>query len=338
MESSGGNLKTDHSRGRDVRSSLNRSHCCTIVLNPAPISHCILRPRPRPRAATGLPRRPTMKRILWTIAASLLIPTPAWATWSIIAIDINTGRMVISSATCAATGPNQLRFLQAIVVPGVAIAAAQARLDRTQANHRLIFEELRKQTHPEQIIKLLEADPDVESRQFAIVDRMGRTAGRTGADNGRAALHVLGESADGIVFSVQGNIIASNEAILEAARIMEEDRSPIIDRVMLALERTDELGGDVRCTCETEPLPAGAICTGKTAHAAYILAADPHDPMADFSINHPADLRAPYNAGNYLLDIGVWPANTLPSEDANPVRTLRTRYDTWKSLLEASSP
>jgi hypothetical protein len=275
-----------------------------------------------------------MKRLLWALAALLLIPAPAWATWSIIAIDTNTGRMVIASATCAATGPNQLMRLQAIVVPGVAIAAAQAGVDRTQANHRLIYEELLKRTHPEQIISLLEADPNVESRQFGIVDMMGRTAGRTGANNRDAALHVAGESPDGIIFMVQGNIMYSDETMLEAKRVMEEDTSPFLDRIMLAMERTDELGGDARCTCETPPFPEGAQCNGKTSHVAYLLAADPGDPVGTFSIGHPEDLRAPYNAGDYYLYIGVWPGNTLASEDANPVRTLRMRYDTWKSLAD----
>lgn len=277
-----------------------------------------------------------MKRLLWVLLLILVAPAHAWATWSIIAIDTRTGRVIISSATCAATGPNQLKLLQAIVVPGIGVAAAQAGVDRTHANQRLIFEEMQKRTHPEQIIRMLELDPNIESRQFGIVDRLRRTAGRTGANNRAAAVHLSGESEDGIVFMVQGNIIASEEALQEAARIMTEDTSPLIDRVMLAMEATDAMGGDARCTCETEPLPAEA-CNGKTAHVAYLLAADPDDPMGTFSINHPEDLRAPYNVGDYHLYIGVWPANTLPTEDSNPVRTLRMRYDLWKSQQETGN-
>lgn len=278
-----------------------------------------------------------MKNLLLAVAMMLLMPMPAWATWSIIAVDTNTGRVVIASATCAAQGPNQLKLLQAIVVPGVAVVAAQAGVDRTQANHRLIYEELLKRTHPEQIIRMLEGDPDVERRQFGIVDLMGRTAGRTGSGNRDVALDIQGESADGIVYSVQGNIIATTEALTEAARIMQDDGSPMIDRVMLAMEKADELGGDSRCTCETEPLP-GARCTGKTSHVAYILAADPKDPMGTFHVDHPEDLRAPYNNGDYHLYIGVWPANTLPHEDANPVRTLRMRYDAWRGSAATGAP
>lgn len=271
-----------------------------------------------------------MKRLLLTLLLTFLLPAPGSATWSIIAVDMNTGRLVIASATCAAQGPDQLKLLQAIVVPGIGVVAAQAGVDRTQANHRLIFEELRKRTHPEQIIRMLEDDPEVERRQFGIVDAMGRTAGRTGSGNRDVALDVAGESEDGIVYSVQGNIIATTEALTEAARIMQESEEALVDRVMLAMEKADELGGDARCTCETEPLP-GAQCTGKTAHVAYILAADPKDPMGTFHTDHPEDLRAPYNNGDYHLYLAVWPENTRPDEDANPVRTLRMRYDAWKA-------
>ncbi len=271
-----------------------------------------------------------MKRLFLALVLSALLPAPGSATWSIIAVDMNTGRLVIASATCAAQGPDQLKLLQAIVVPGVGVVAAQAGVDRTQANHRLIFEELRKRTHPEQIIRMLEDDPAVERRQFGIVDAMGRTAGRTGSGNRDVALDIAGESEDGIVFSVQGNIIATTEALTEAARIMEESTASLTDRVMLAMEKADELGGDARCTCETEPLP-GAQCTGKTSHVAYILAADPKDPMGTFHADHPEDLRAPYNNGDYHLYLAVWPDNTEAHEDANPVRTLRMRYDAWKA-------
>lgn len=271
-----------------------------------------------------------MKKLLLACAFALFLPSSASATWSIVAMDRNTGRVVISSATCAAQGPDQLKLLQAIVIPGIGVAAAQAGVDRTQANHRLIFEEMRKRTHPEQIISMLEADPSVESRQFGIVDALGRSAGRTGSDNRDVALDMSGETEEGIIWSVQGNIIASTEALTEAARIMEESDLDLIDRVMAAMEEADALGGDSRCTCETDPLP-GAQCTGKTSHVAYILAADPEDPMGRFHVNHPEDLRAPYNNGDYHLYLAVWPDNTEPHEDANPVRTLRMRYDAWKA-------
>ena len=68
-----------------------------------------------------------MKKLLWALLLSALFPAQAWATWSIIAMDRNTGRVVISSATCAAQGPDQLKLLQAIVIPGIGVALGGVR-------------------------------------------------------------------------------------------------------------------------------------------------------------------------------------------------------------------
>lgn len=275
-----------------------------------------------------------MRRVLTALAlAVLLLPAPVAATWSIVAIDRNTGRMVISSATCAATAPNQLKQLQAIVIPGVGIAAAQAGVDRTHENQKLIFAELQKGTHPSEIIRMLENDEDIERRQFGIIDMQGRTAGRSGSGNGAVSMDIQGESDDGILWSVQGNIIATEEALTAAATIMQHGPSDIMDRVMLAMEVADARGGDVRCTCAREPLPEMSPCNGKTAHVSYFLAADPDDALGDFAANHPEDMESPYNDGDYYMYLMVVPTNTLPEEDANPVRTLRMRYDAWKESV-----
>jgi hypothetical protein len=272
-----------------------------------------------------------MRRLLTAALFALLtLPSSVSATWSIIAIDRNTGRMVISSATCAATAPNQLKLLQAVVLPGIGIAAAQAGVDRTHENQKLIFRELQRGTYPTQIIRMLEQDPDIERRQFGIIDMQGRHAGRSGSGNGNFSRDFQGESDDGIIWSVQGNIITTEEALTAAATIMQHGSGSIIDRVMLAMEVADARGGDSRCTCEREPLPEATPCNGKTAHVSYLLAADPDDAQGSFAANHPEDMEAPYNDGDYYLYLMVVPTNTLPTEDANPVRTLRMRYDAWK--------
>ena len=275
-----------------------------------------------------------MRRILTVLALTLaLTPISASATWSIVAIDRNTGRMVISSATCAATAPNQLKLLQAIVIPGVGIAAAQAGVDRTHENQKLIYREMQNGTAPADIIRMLEEDENIERRQFGIIDVQGRTAGRSGSRNGVVSMDLQGESDDGILWSVQGNIIATEEALTAAATIMQHGPSDIIDRVMLAMEVADSRGGDVRCTCQRAPFPVAAPCNGKTAHVSYLLAADSDDSLGAFAGNHPEDMEAPYNDGDYYLYLMVVPTNTAPDEDANPVRTLRMRYDTWKESV-----
>ena len=277
-----------------------------------------------------------MRRILIALAmAALVLPSPVSATWSIIAIDRATGRMAISSATCAATRPNQLKQLQAIVIPGVGVAAAQAGVDRTHENQKLIYAQMQRGTAPEAIIGMLQADTLIERRQFGIIDMQGRTAGFSGSGNGNVSMDLQGESDDGIIWAVQGNIIATEQALTAAATIMQHSDESIVDRVMLAMEVADARGGDVRCTCTREPLPEMAPCNGKTAHVSYLLAADPDDAVGVFAENHPEDMGSPYNDGDYYLYLMVVPTNTSPEEDANPVRTLRMRYDAWKESIGA---
>ncbi len=257
------------------------------------------------------------------ICATLLFPSLLDATWSVIAIDLASGRVVIASATCVAQGrfagfpADGLKDIQAIVVPGKGVAAAQAGVDRTRANQELIYRELKKGTVPEEILRLLSEDPDFERRQFAIADRMGHCVTHSGEENGQASLATHG-TVDGILFSIQGNILASAEVVHEAAEAFRASGGAMTDRVMAAMEAADRNGGDRRCTCETAPFPEGAPCDEKTSHVAYILAADPDDPEGDS-----------YGDGEYSLFIDVTDENIKPTESANPVRTLRMRYDAW---------
>lgn len=279
-----------------------------------------------------------MKRLLVAIVFILALQSSAWATWSVIAVDRNTGRVVIASSTCAATAsPENLKQLQAVVIPGVGVAACQAGVDQTHKNHMLVFQEMQKGTEPKEIIRMLHDDPDVERRQFGIVDMKGRMAGHSGSANGAVSIDVQGEvPGENIFYSVQGNSMATREVITEAARALRETNGSVTDRVMAAMDKAAELGGDRRCTCDTPPL-ANAPCTGKVSHVAYILAADAKDALSTHVGNAPDDKAEPWNDGKYALYITVTPPTTLSSEDANPVKALRLRYDAWKKTQPATT-
>lgn len=258
----------------------------------------------------------------------MLIATPVdlLATWSVIAVDARTGRVVIASATCVpqarliwgdATG---LMNIQAIVIPGIGVAAAQAGVDRTRENQNLIYAEMKKGTDPATIIEMLSNDPDFQRRQFGIVDLTGRMAGFSGASNNAASLSVQGRLPDqDIYFSIQGNILASDDVVYEAVSRFMGAEGTLTDRVMAAMEGADEAGGDVRCTCETDPI-VEAPCHGRNAHVAYILAADSSDAEGES-----------FNDGQYAMFIDVTDQNILPHENGNPVLTLRQRYGAWKT-------
>ncbi len=262
-------------------------------------------------------------------AAVLLVVTasPALATWSVIAVDQKTREVVIASATCvpqvafAGFPAKGLMDVQAIVVPGKGVAAAQAGVDRTRKNQQLIFDELVKGTDPARILEMLKADPNVEVRQFAIIDLQGRMTGFSGQKNMAASLSRQQQvPGTGIYFSIQGNILASDDVVAAATTAFTDASGSLADRVMAAMETADARGGDKRCTCDTKPLPAAtAACDSKTSHVAYILRADAADRSG-----------AAFNDGQYAMYVAVTNDDIAPSENANPVKTLRQRYEAWK--------
>jgi uncharacterized Ntn-hydrolase superfamily protein len=166
---------------------------------------------------------------------------------------------------------------------------------------------------------MLMADQRIQSRQFGIIDLQGRFAGFSGAGNRPASLDIQGQVAGTEIFySIQGNILASNAVVQNAVRALEDATGSITDRVMAAMEAADAAGGDNRCSCTTEPVP-DAPCTSRTAHVAYIMAADPTDAVG-----------TSHNDGTYAMYLSVTDQNITPDENANPVVTLRRRYDAWK--------
>ena len=218
-----------------------------------------------------------LRRFLLFVLA-LALPSTAFATWSVIAVDLSTGRVVIASATCVNNNDEFLKGVQAVVVPGKGVAACQAGVDGTHANQMLVFNELQKGTDPARIIELLSADPAFQSRQFGILDLQGRSAGHSGLTNGYVSQDIQGRvPGTQIYYSIQGNILRPGEVVPNAVKAFLDNKGAITDRVMAAMEAADASGGDSRCTCPPPPADGSkpAIpCDGKTAHVAYILMAE----------------------------------------------------------------
>lgn len=265
-----------------------------------------------------------MRKILLAVALVVTIQANAFATWSVIAVDRKTGQIVIASATCVpqqafagfpATG---LKDVQAIIIPGVGIAAAQANVDRTRKLQSMIAVELNKHTDPARIIDMLKSDDQNHaSRQYGIVDLNGRFAGYSGANNGKQSLDRQGRvEGTEVFFSIQGNILSGDDVVEEAVKAFKSAKGSLADRVMAAMEAADSRGGDRRCNCNTPPDPP-APCDNKTAHVAYIVVANKSDKMGEG-----------LNNGKYI-EIQVTDQDIKPDENDNPVKTLRMRYDRW---------
>jgi len=275
-----------------------------------------------------------MRRLFVLLAALLAMPATASATWSVIAIDRSTGRVVIASATCVDRDDLFLPGVQAVVVPGKGVAACQASVDGTHQNQMLVFTEIQKGTDPKAIIEMLAKDPAFQRRQFGILDLSGRAAGHSGQGNGSVAQDVQGQVPGTEVFySIQGNILRPGDVVPNAVKAFVQATGAITDRVMAAMEAADAAGGDSRCSCPTPAAdsPAPTIpCDGKTAHVAYILMAEKGDSNGDSHSN-----------GSYALFLRVAQpgkgANAIrEGENLNPVKTLRMRYDEWRKTQPAS--
>jgi hypothetical protein len=279
-----------------------------------------------------------MRRVLLLLAAVLALPSTAWATWSIVAVDRSTNRIVIASATCVNNDDAFLRFVQAVVVPGKGVAACQASVDTREGhpNQMLVFTELQKGTDPAKIIDMLSADPAFQSRQFGIVDLQGRFAGHSGLTNGYVSQDIQGQvPGTEIFYSIQGNILRPGEVVPHAVKAFLETKGALTDRVMAAMDAADASGGDSRCTCPPPPTDGttpAIPCDGKTAHIAYILMAEATDTNGQS-----------HNDGKYSMYLTVTqpgpdkgPNQIKEGENLNPVKTLRLRYDAWRKLQPAN--
>lgn len=277
-----------------------------------------------------------MNRIVLAVALVLAAHSTAWATWSVIAIDARTGQVIIASATCvrqagfpsrSPNGARDLMDVQAVIIPGVGVAACQAGVDNTRANQMLVYNEMKKGTPPADILEMLKKDPNVERRQFGIVsipngekitDRNNRV-GFNGSGNSRSSLYFGGQVGPDIFYQVQGNTLLGDQVVHLAALAFTRATGTLADRVMAAMEAADANGGDHRCNCGNNPLQH-VPCDDKTAHVAYIAIADKGD---EAGVTH--------NDGKYYAYIAVGDDDIKPGESANPVKTLRMRYDAWVS-------
>jgi uncharacterized Ntn-hydrolase superfamily protein len=97
----------------------------------------------------------------------------------------------------------------------------------------------------EALAALTAADPDRERRQVGMIDAQGHTAAFTGTGCYPAAGDRQGEN-----YSVQGNLLASEEVLTAMAAAFERSRSTkgseLADWLMAALQAGQDAGGDRR--------------------------------------------------------------------------------------------
>lgn len=158
-------------------------------------------------------------------------------TYSIVAADPDAGDVGVAV---------QSKFLAVgAIVPWAAAeagaVATQALADVTIGPRGLDL--LRVGTAPADCVDLLLAGDGLrEQRQFGLVAADGRAASFTGSECFDHASSIVGEG-----FAAQGNILAGRAVVESLARgFRETDGQPLADRLLHALERAQEAGGDRR--------------------------------------------------------------------------------------------
>jgi len=252
-------------------------------------------------------------RVLVGFVFSMLMVSPAWATWSIVAVDAETGEVGIASASCS-TGVR----LIAGVVPGKGVVASQAStsfLGRDTAVEMIAAGE-----RADIILDVLD-----DEEFYASPIRVGLSLLQYGVATllpSPKAGNVTGTSVPndwgsdhGDDFSVQGNTLRPGvvDAMASAWRSQSTGscKHSIGERLLITLEAGRDAGGDVRCPIEASSL------------AAFLVVAKPEDDAENpsISINTPQTFSTLEQI--WHIPMGYTPDPALPE----PVAHLRELYD-----------
>jgi uncharacterized Ntn-hydrolase superfamily protein len=160
-------------------------------------------------------------------------------TYSIVARDPQTGRFGVAvQSHYLGVGP-VVPWLEA----GVGAVATQASVNI--ALGPIGLELLRSGLTAEQTVAAaLAGDQSPQVRQLGVVDAAGRAAAHTGTDCIPAAGHVVRDG-----FTVQGNLLARDTCWPAMAAAYEDalaEGLPFVERMLLAMEAAERMGGDVR--------------------------------------------------------------------------------------------
>lgn len=158
------------------------------------------------------------------------------ATFSIAAYDPGTGDLGVAVQSKFFAVGSVVPF----AVAGVGAVATQAQGNTSYGPRGLAM--LEQGMSPDDVLAaLLADDEDREHRQVGVVAADGRAAAFTGSECMDWAGHRVGAD-----YTVQGNILVSEETVAAMARAFEETDDILAERLMRAIEAGQAAGGDSR--------------------------------------------------------------------------------------------
>jgi uncharacterized Ntn-hydrolase superfamily protein len=156
-------------------------------------------------------------------------------TFSVVARDAVTGDLGIAVSSCILAVGRAVPSAQ----PGVGVVAVQAR-SRRGLGHALLTG-LADGASPEELVKKAAHSAEDADRQIAVLAPDGRVAADTGRTSFPVSGHLLGDG-----WSVQGNMLASDEVLPAMAQAFTAAPGDLPDRLLAAVTAGQDAGGDLR--------------------------------------------------------------------------------------------
>lgn len=157
-------------------------------------------------------------------------------TYSIVARDAATGEIGVAVQSHWFSVGSNVSWAEA----GVGAVATQSFID--PAYGKLGLDLMRAgRSAPQALEGLVSADEGRGFRQVAMIDAQGRVDAWTGESSMSAAGHHVGDQ-----YSVQANLMLSDEVWPSMARAFEDADGDLAERMLRALEAAQSVGGDIR--------------------------------------------------------------------------------------------
>ena len=218
-----------------------------------------------------------MKSLFFTFLLLFSLQSFSQDTFSIIAVDPNTGEVGAAGATCLFNQNDGIIDIISSLIPGKGGILSQAYVCVPNINLQNGIDQMNNGLSPDEIIDWLIENDQCNAlsfyyRQYGIVDfdENGnvRTAGYTGtfADNYK-------EDRQGDTYSIQGNILLDQSVIDNMENNFNNTEGSLAEKLMSAMQGANFAGADSRCLDE-----------GTSSATAFLIVYQPDDIVGQPSL------------------------------------------------------
>jgi hypothetical protein len=240
--------------------------------------------------------------------------------------DSETKEVGVGTVTCL--NNFDLMAIVPVIVVEKGAAAVQASGDFNGIRRPVIFDGFMNGDSPEEIFAILDDITGHSSRQYGIVDTLGRSLTFTGPATNQWAGGVTGTigTIGTIEYAIQGNILAGACVVESIEAAIRDTEGDMAERIMAGMRAARDAGGDGRCSCSpNNPTGCGCPVDGKSGHIGGVFVARPGD--TDDSVCNSSGCAD----GDYFMRL-----NTAfqGNEQPDPVDQLQEQFDDFRAALD----